>query len=219
MNHPRNMPVTPIVPWVTTPTPTAEPSLLDQPSRWWRTWTTPAPRPWRISSLVPGFISTALVLAGCGLLATAGFKAVAAPSEAAVLLLLAIAHALVGVVFKATFKTVTFDGHNYRIRSLMAVETVDPRDVCLVVEVRGPCWKVVRLHFNRTTRFGPDIAFVAAFTRKDIVASLRSLRDARTHHHAEPEQPPAGGLDSPGGATRTPPPPTRRGSEWTEKAF
>lgn len=192
MNHPRNMPVPPIVPWVTTPTPPAEPSLLDQPSRWWRTWTTPAARPWRISSLVPGFISTALVLAACGLLATAALKAVVAPSGAVVLLLLAVAHAVVGVVFKATFKTVTFDGRNFRIRSLLAVETVDPRDVCLVVEVRGPCWKVVRMHFNRSTRFGPDIAFVAAFTRKDIVASLRALRDDRSHHADSSEQHPAG---------------------------
>lgn len=131
----------------------------------------------RISSLTPLTVSVGALLMGSALTLAAMLNASTRPVLAALLLLLAAAAILVGLALKTTVKSVSFDGQRYRITGLLRTEELAPSDVCLVVEARGVLWNVIRLHFNRPTRFGYDIAFVPAVSRKDFAACLRGLRN------------------------------------------
>jgi hypothetical protein len=131
----------------------------------------------RISSLTPLTVSVGALLMGSALTLAAMLNASTRPVLAALLLLLAAAHILVGLALKTTLKFVSFDGQCYRITGLLRTEELAPRDVCLVVEARGVLWSVIRLHFNRPTRFGYGIAFVPVVSRKDFAACLRGFRN------------------------------------------
>lgn len=132
---------------------------------------------WRISSLTPVIVSIAVLLIGSMFILAALLRVSGEPVIAGLLLLLAAAHVLVGLALKTTLKFVSFDGQCYRITGLLLTEEIAPNDVCLVVEARGVLWNVIRLHFNRPTRCGYDIAFVPAVSRKDFAACLRELRN------------------------------------------
>ena len=131
----------------------------------------------RISSLTPLTVTVGALLMGCFLTHAATLNASSRPALAALLLLLAATHILVGLALRTTLKSVSFDGQRYRITGFLLTEEIAPNDVCLVVEGRGVLWNVIMLHFNRPTRFGYDIAFVPAVSRKDFAASLRGLRN------------------------------------------
>lgn len=131
----------------------------------------------RISSLAPLTASVGAFLIGSALTLAAMLNASSRLTVAALLLLLAAIHILVALALKTTLKVVSFDGQCYRITGLFLTDEIAPNDVCLVVEGRGVLWNVIRLHFNRRTRFGYDIAFVPAVSRKDFAACLRGLRN------------------------------------------
>lgn len=138
----------------------------------------------RISSLTPVIASIGALLMGSVLSLAAILNAVAQPVLAALLLILAAAHLLVGVVLKIRLKSVSFDGHRYRITGFFRTEEITPSEVCLVVEARGALWNNIRLHFNRPTCFGYDIAFVPAASRRDLSGLVAALRAGRDPDHA-----------------------------------
>lgn len=136
----------------------------------------------RISSLSPAIVSIGGLLMG-GLLGFAAMSSAAGqPVLAALLLILAAAHLLVAIALKTSVKSVSFDGQCYRITGFLLTEEIAPSDVCLVVKARGVLWNTIRIHFNRPTRFGYDIAFVPAASHMDsanLVASMRSVRNSK----------------------------------------
>lgn len=138
----------------------------------------------RISSLTPVIVSIGILLMGSVLSLAAILNAVAQPVLAALLLILAAAHLLVGVALKIRLKSVSFDGHRYRITGFFRTEEITPSEVCLVVEARGTFWNTIRLHFSRPTRFGYDIAFVPAVSRRDLSRLIAALRAGRDPGHA-----------------------------------
>lgn len=143
----------------------------------------------RVSALAPLIVSLGALFVGSALTLAAMLNAFTRPALAALLLLLAAIHILVGLALKSTLKVISFDGQCYRITGLLLTEEIAPSDVCLVVEARGVIWNVIRLHFNRPTRFGYDIAFVPATSHMDsanLVATLRSVRNSK--HTAQAAQ-------------------------------
>lgn len=139
----------------------------------------PAPKKaQRISSLRPAILSTAAILLGGPLSIVAIRTLFTAPLHGTLLFVPAALLLVAGGALKLGLKSVAFDGNRYRITGLFLTEEIAPGDVCLVVEARGAFWNTIRLHFNRPTRFGYDVAFVPAGSFKNaavLVARLRSL--------------------------------------------
>ncbi len=134
----------------------------------------------RISSLAPLILGGVAAMVAIGLAIAAGLLvSQEAFIPAVALLMLAGVHALLAVTAASLWKQVTFDGRRYLIAGLLAHEAIEPGDVCLVVEARGLFCNTVRLHFNRRTRFGHEVAFVAPASQGGSAAVAASLRAVR----------------------------------------
>lgn len=136
----------------------------------------------RISSRRPKFVLLLATL-GTAVAIRATLRAVVSSEELPwAMLALGMANAVVALATLMTWKHVRSDDRRFVVSDLFKSETFAFDDLCMVVEARGMIWNTVRLHFNRSTRFGWDISFVPARSvgnPRSLVAAWRTRRMAK----------------------------------------